>query len=629
MRGRIALWSSALALLALSMSGIAGAQHGGTGGHLPTPAADTDGDGDWGKIDFISKLVVPGFEPELIADVGVDPEGEFAYLAKWGGSACAGPENVSDGGVYVVDIRDLENPKLVTFIETHQDTLVGEGVQIIDITTPKFTGEVLLMNHEGCGKNFKAGVSLWEVTNPAKPKKLSEHFGDITIGGGRDTPDVNQTHSAFMWDTGPNAYLISVDDEESEDVDIYDITDPKHPKLIAELDINLNNVSQPEPALRLTDSFLHDLVVKQVDTDGTASTPPRWTGLLSYWDGGWVLLDLTNPASPVFLSDTDYPLNDPELPSLSPEGNAHQAEFTGDNAFVIGTGEDFDPYRFLIQTSEGDSFLAKIGTQTDPDDVVVLSGTPVFVGRACPGDAAVPAAGPDQIAVVERGVCDFEVKAQAVVVAGGYEAMIIMNREGADACTGVFSPFLTTDIPTLFIGRDAGFDLFDKAGFDLTACLAGTGTALSGIAPGPGPDHVDDVDQVFDGWGYVHLFSRSGSTLTERDTFAIPEAMDPAFAEGFGDLSVHEVATDPQDASLAYLSYYDAGLRAVQIQCTDPAALSTCDLVEVGGFIDRPGTDGVAGNDFWGVETFVDEATGDTIILASDRDTGLWIFRDP
>jgi hypothetical protein len=30
--------------------------------------------------------------------------------------------------------------------------------------------------------------------------------------------------------------------------------------------------------------------------------------------------------------------------------------------------------------------------------------------------------------------------------------------------------------------------------------------------------------------------------------------MNPAYAEGFGDLSVHEVATDPQDASLAYLS---------------------------------------------------------------------------
>jgi len=619
MRLRMGFWVLASAIAALTVSGVAGAhhQHGGVGGHLPTPEF-ADEDGAWGKIDFISKLEVPDAEAELIADLAVDPEGDYAYLARWGGAACAGPENNVDGGVYVVDIRDLENPELVTFIQTHQDTLVGEGMQVIDISTPKFTGEVLLMNHEGCGKNFKAGVSLWDVTVPSKPKKLSEHFGDITIGGAKSAPDVNQTHSAFMWTTGENAYLISVDDEESEDVDIYDITDPKHPRLIAEVDMNDFDVNQPDPAFRLTDSFLHDLVVKQVDG--------RWIALLSYWDGGWVLLDVTTPSNPEYLSDTDYGLLDDELLargiSLSPEGNAHQAEFTIDDRFVIGTDEDFDPYRFVIRTSEGDSFLAKIGTQTDPADVVGLSGTPVFVGRACPGDPAVPAATePDQIAVVERGVCDFEVKAQAVVAAGGYEAMIIMNREGEDACTGVFSPFLTTDIPTLFIGRDAGFDLFDKAGFDLTACLAGDGTALSGIAPGPGPDHIDGVDQVFDGWGYVRLFSREGTTLTQLDTFAVPEAIDPAFATGFGDLSVHEVAVDPQDASLAYLSYYDAGLRAVEIQCSSP---TTCELVEVGGFISRDG-----GNDFWGVETFVDETSGDTIILASDRDSGLWIFRDP
>ena len=633
MRARMILGLLALAISALVSSGVAAAhhQHGGTGGHLTTPAADTDGDGDWGKIEFISKLVVPDAEGELIADVGVDPEGDYAYLARWGGAACAGPENSTDGGVYVVDIRDLANPKLVTFIKTHQDTLVGEGIQIIDISTPKFTGEVLLMNHEGCGKNFKAGVSLWDVTDPSKPKKLSEHFGDITIGGAKAAPDVNQTHSAFMWDAGNNAYLISVDDEESKDVDIYDITDPKHPRLIAELDLNDFDVNQPDPALRLTDSFLHDLVVKQING--------RWTGLLSYWDGGWVLLDLTDPANPTFLSDTDYAAVDAEVPSsggiaLSPEGNAHQAEFTIDNRFVIGTDEDFDPYRFVIRTSEGDSIPAKIGTQTDFADVDGLSGTPIFVGRACPGDPAVPTAQPDQIAVVERGLCTFEEKAQAVLAAG-YDAMIIMNREGADGCTGIFSPFLEADIPTLFIGRDSGFDLLDHAGFDLTDCLEGDGSAQSGIAIGKtgaaNVDLVTDVDRVFDGWGYVRLFSvnASATALTEVDTFAIPEATSPLFAEGFGDLSVHEVAVDPQDPTLAYLSYYDAGLRAVQIQCTNPALASTCDLVEVGGFIDRPGTDGVGGNDFWGVETFIDDATGDTIVLASDRDTGLWIFRDP
>jgi hypothetical protein len=91
---------------------------------------------------------------------------------------------------------------------------------------------------------------------------------------------------------------------------------------------------------------------------------------------------------------------------------------------------------------------------------------------------------------------------------------------------------------------------------------------------------------------------------------------------GFGDLSVHEVATDPQDPSLAYLSYYSGGLVALQIQCADEADTSTCELVQVGSYLDP------LGNDFWGVEAFVGE-DGFTYILGSDRDSGLWIFRDP
>jgi hypothetical protein len=41
--------------------------------------------------------------------------------------------------------------------------------------------------------------------------------------------------------------------------------------------------------------------------------------------------------------------------------------------------------------------------------------------------------------------------------------------------------------------------------------------------------------------------------------------------------------------------------------------------VETGKYLDP------AGNDFWGVETFI--RNGQTIILGSDRDSGLWIFR--
>lgn len=113
----------------------------------------------------------------------------------------------------------------------------------------------------------------------------------------------------------------------------------------------------------------------------------------------------------------------------------------------------------------------------------------------------------------------------------------------------------------------------------------------------------------FDGWGYVHLFDRA--TSQELDTYAMEEAHDESKAFGFGDLTVHEVATDPQNERRAYLSYYSGGIRVLDID--------NGELVEVGGYLDP------LGNDFWGVEAFVRDDT--TYILGSDRDSGLWIFK--
>lgn len=461
---------------------------------------------------------------------------------------------------------------------------------------------------------FKAGFSLWDVTDPLKPVKLAKNFGDRTIDGVKAKGgDANQTHSVFVWDAGDNAYVVVQDEMEFADVDIFDITNPKKPSLIAELNLNDFGVNQPE--LGLTDSDLHDMVVIEIDG--------RFIMLLSYWDGGWVLLDVTDPANPVYLDDTDYPEFDQLFPTITaPEGNAHQAEFTADNRFIVGTDEDFAPFRLLVETDDGGSYLAKPGAQTAIEDAEAIVGTTIYVGLACPGGGAVPAApatGGPYIAAVERGVCLFEEKMTEVVAAGGYDAVIIFNREGPDACKAVFEPFLENEaLPVAFIGRDAGYGLFDiEAEFDLAACLEGA--AAAPIDVGTVGDVVTGVTSAFDGWGYVRLFD--AETLAELDQYAIPESMDPAFAEGFGDLSVHEVAVDPQDPSLAYLSYYAGGVRALQIQCSSPTDTSTCGLVEVGGYLDT------AGNDFWGVETLVRDGT--TYILASDRDYGLYIFQDP
>ena len=80
---------------------------------------------------------------------------------------------------------------------------------------------------------------------------------------------------------------------------------------------------------------------------------------------------------------------------------------------------------------------------------------------------------------------------------------------------------------------------------------------------------------------------------------------------GFGDLSVHEVATSAVKDDLAYLSYYSGGFRVLKIVSNQ--------LQEVGHFID------VGGNNFWGVQVF--QSGGQEYVAASDRDYGLYIFR--
>src|ERR671911_735218 len=85
----------------------AGHQHGTDEGHLL-------GTGEEGKIEFVSKVEVSGAGPELIADVAVDPDGDFAYLANWGSPDCptlekgneSGGRKASDAGIWVVDISD-------------------------------------------------------------------------------------------------------------------------------------------------------------------------------------------------------------------------------------------------------------------------------------------------------------------------------------------------------------------------------------------------------------------------------------------------------------------------------------------------------------------------------------------
>lgn len=568
-------------------------QHGDEAGHLEASNS--------GNIQVISKLALKNVEPGKIADVGVHKG--FAYLAAWGGETC------KYNGVHVVDIRNPAAPKEVSFIQAKEGSAPGEGVQTIYIDTPKFKGDILVTNNETCNeKTGFGGLNIYNVSNPGKPAMLTEGFGDETVPG-QGKKAANEIHSVFAWDAGDKAYAVIVDNDEAADVDIVDITDPRKPLVVREYDLvdMVPNLTTGEPS-NLTQVFHHDMIVKQING--------RWIMLVSYWDGGYVKLDVTDPANATYVADSDFGPVDTELlaqtgASRKPEGNAHQSEFTADNAFILAADEDFSPFGASTGTDDGDDLFAIPGDTTprlDPGQQ--LSGQAVYFGRGCPGDATPAAGNGTQIAVVARGLCSFTEKIAAVEAVGGYAAALVVNREGADAC-GALAMAVAGELPAFSVSRADGYDVFDLPGFDSTACLAGAGQDLPGLALGATGDVVT-FESYFDGWGYVRLFRNGNGKLQQLDTYAIPEAMNAQLATSVGDLSVHEVATSSVDNRLAYLSYYSGGFRVVKIDAQEK-------IQEVGHFIDE------GGNNFWGVQTFMHN--GQEYVAASDRDLGLYIFK--
>jgi hypothetical protein len=569
-------------------------QHGTTEGHLPP--SDTD------NIDVVSKLRLKNVVPEKIADVGV--LGNYAYLAAWGVRTC------KYNGVHVVNIADVENPKEVAFVGAKEGSYPGEGVQAIPVTTPHFSGKILVTNNEKCNeKTGFGGLNLYDVTRAKQPTPLAEGIGDSTVNG-QGKKQANEIHSVFAWDAGARAYVVMTDNEEGTDVDIMDITNPKKPFLAAEYDLDelFPQIEQATPS-NLQEVFLHDMVVEKIGG--------RQVMLLSYWDAGYVKIDITDVGDPKYLGDTDFTNPDPEAAesglTVPPEGNGHQAEFTADNRYVVGADEDFAPYALTARnTTDGTDLTASQGSDTTKlAEGQTITGTSVFVGRGCIGDAPVPEAGAGtQIAVVERGVCTFTEKVTNVIDAGGYEAVLVINREGSDACEIPLGMSVEGDIPTFGVApRSQGYAIFD-ADYDENACLAGDGSQLAPIPVGTVGDTLTFAS-YFDGWGYVHLFENEGGKMTELDTYAIDEAHDPAYAEGFGDLSVHEVAASERVADRLYFSYYSGGFRVAEIENDE--------IVEKGHYIDE------SGNNFWGVEVF--QSGGEEYVAASDRDHGLWIFQ--
>jgi hypothetical protein len=614
----------------------AGMQHGQPGGHLPGSSANVELIGELEPTDEFGPIV-----PGQIADLAVYKD--FAYLNSWNEATC------TKGGVYVVDIRNPRNPMEVDFIPAVPGNFHGEGADVLTVNTKTFKGDLLAANNEKCiDTEAGGGFDLYDVTDPRNPKVLVQGAGDHGGEGRMNGTQVSNTyHSVFMWNDDGKVYLVATDNEELHDVDIFDITNPRAPKPVAEYDLveSFPQISQTAEHPRLSEIFNHDMVTKVVDG--------RDVLIDSYWDAGYVMLDVENPAKAKYIGDTDFADEDPLVPGISPpEGNAHEVEFSHDNTYFLGADEDFNPYRadkFFVGDQERPA--VEVGGGTSPASLPdqTLSGKVVYGGYGCPADPTpLPQAddytaaqlgllpGDEKILLMQRGpsgdpsvdyngngdltddAC-FPGEKAAKAFDAGWDAIVLVDRHfGVDDSTGV--PF-------------CGSGAFEAAKPMVTVCtthaayheLFGT-TPQFGVpyppddAPAIGAISVQRAraTSIFDGWGYLSLFRRGPGKVERIDSYAIPEALDPAFAFGFGDLSIHEIATDPGQ-NLAYSSYYAGGMRVFRFGASG--------IEEVGHYIDPEG------NNFWGVETFVPannaagNLEGKRLFAGSDRDFGIFIFR--
>ena len=572
------------------------------------------------NVELVSKLQLSDIRRGRVSDVGV--HGKYAYLGDFA------PENCSSRGVWIVDISDPQKPREVKYLNTGAGSYVGEGVQAVGLKTAGYTGDVMVISAEPCTENGSGGATLIDVSNPEMATPILSTFGDFDpIEPGKRVKtakpgdvlrpptaapkikaDVaHPSHSVFLWSAGAKAYAVLVDNDEG--ADIFDITDPRKPVKIGEYDLPkmFPQILQKPDSLSagIADLFFHDVIVKQI--------AGRQIMLVSNWNAGYVKLDVTDPRKPKYVADSDYARIDPELfkqrgDERKPEGSAHQAEFTADNKYMVAADEDFAPGQATV-TFDGKT--KRTSTLGRPLGSGKVQATPVYAGDACPGHPvpSAPKDGKPYIALVEDGTCDTQVKHDAVRAAGGYRAIAYA---GAYPCVESDYTLKNDALPIFLLDRVFAFNPF---GYDVSKetppnCAAGEGTKYANLKPGTKGKPIT-VEGFFDGWGYVHLFANRDGKLKDLDTWAIPEAMDPANASGAGALSVHEAATSPTRADLVYFAYYGGGFRV--------ASVTGGKIREVGAFIDD------RGNDLWGVQVF--EHNGQEFVAASDRSYGLYIFK--
>ncbi len=264
----------------------------------------------------------------------------LAYVGRWGFFERQHPGFCpQDGGIAVFDVSDPANPKQVA-------DLPGSGASVEDVEayTASYGAlaghEIAVVGTQYCvgprtdpAAAGHRGLDLWDVTTPNAPVKLG------TYDAGCCNRGVHEFEVGDRADLGKTLVYASVPFAERADPDsptgvrdlagkgearIIDITEPRNPVELSTFGIKKDLGLDPAAGQGcFALSFGHGM---NISDDGT-------TLFVSYWDAGFISLDVTNPSAPSFLGRWTYAPNE--------DGDGHSTSYDGARKLLFGADEDF------------------------------------------------------------------------------------------------------------------------------------------------------------------------------------------------------------------------------------------------------------------------------------------------
>ncbi len=512
--------------------------------------------------------------------------GNYAYVGTFS-SGVSGfcPET----GVKIVDVSDPENPSLVGNLASPPLTRAND-VKVETVNTKSFKGDLLVHTNEPCAGGGDGGVVLYDVSDPENPVRLGAAY-DINDFFNGPHFEAFGVHNVWIFEQGNKAYvaLVANISPDSYDFRILDVSDPTAPTEVGRWSSTVSPDAPPAETRGTSRSLgLHDVTV-----DGNGDV-----GYLSYWDAGYILLDLDDPANPTFMGVTPWP--------EGAEGNAHAAWPARGGNLLITSDEDFSANGLgLVTTSVAlggfgqnheaaeAAFTPPLTDTFGPFEVAWVGKTDgIFSAQAfgCAADPNNPnTSGPavaygesvaGKIALIQRGACRFDEKI-AVAESQGAVGAIVFNDAREDVITMGGVPIV--DIPGMFIRGSRGNELAALREADVTV--------TSTMAPGS-----------FNGWGFVRVWDTSDpSNIELLADVTLPSTFDESAPNPFGS---HNVMVR---GNTVYVSWYADGLVVLDI--SKPSAPTVL----------AQGVD--VGDNYWGV--YVEGE----LIFTSDRDTGLKIYK--